>query len=469
MPNVDHQLWAEREFRRAQLGDKRRQRRLVRMAATAAATPAGRVTEQFAEGAEREAAYRFLENDDVDAAEMARAAHQATSNRCFEHEVVYVPVDGTSLNLRDRIDRRGLGIICTPVGARGLQVMTAIAVQRDGTPVGVCGQRYWVRRERSGRQPGAYDHRPLEQRETQRWFEVMAQARAAFRAEASQTRPWFQLDRGGDSGPILADAMDRGEWLTVRACANRRLAANADGKRPLLWDRLRTCEPLGSYALRIPVGEKRSARTACIQVQSCPVVLDLHDRTTGKHTELRVWAIRVIEVGTTPRKESAIDWVLLTTFPVDDLQSAMRVVDGYTSRWRIEEFHKTWKTGACEVENNQLQSLDHIVRFAVISASVAMRIQRLTHLARTSPDDAATIEFSRAEIDATILLREPKNFTRGDTPTVGEVVRWIADLGGFMGPSPKNKTATRKPGAIVIGRGLDRIEPVVFLLARGKM
>jgi len=428
-----------------------------------AASPAGRVTELFATSAEREGAYRLLENDAVDAAELGRAAHVATAKRCFGRPFVFVPVDATSLNLRDQADRRGLGIISTNVGARGLHVMTAIAVDRDGSPVGVCGQQYWARRDRVGLQRGDYDVRPVDKKETQRWLDVMAQTRSAFGAQASNVRPWFQLDRGGDAWPILLDAAHRGDWLTVRATHNRRVS----GKRRYLWNQLRRCEPIGSYALTIPVGEQRRARTACMQIQACPVVLDIRDRRTSKSLELHLCAVRVVEVDTVPHGEAPTEWLLLTTHPVESLDDAMLVVDGYAARWRIEDFHKTWKTGACEIENTQLQARDHIERFAVISASAAMRIQRLTHLARTTPDEPATIEFSRPEIDATILLREPKDFARGDTPTVGEVVRWIADLGGFMGPSPKNKTATRRPGAIVIRRGLERIEPVASLLARG--
>jgi hypothetical protein len=437
------------------------------MAATTAAAPAGRVTQLFTTSATREAAYRFLENPAVDAAELGRAAHLATANRCYKHEFVFVPVDATSLSLPDRVDRRGLGIIATTVGARGLHVMTAIAVQPDGTPIGICGQQYWARRDRVGLQRGDYDVRPVEEKETQRWLDVMEQARSALGTEASHTRPWFQLDRGGDAWPILLSASRRDEWLTVRATHNRRLAADVDGKRRYLWDHLRRCEPMASYALKVPVGEQRKARTACMQIQSSRVMLDVRDRRTRNYVKTPLWAVRVIETGTTPRGEDPIEWLLLTTYPVETADDAMLVVDGYASRWRIEDFHKTWKSGACEVEKTQLQARDHIERFAVISASAAMRIQRMIHFARTSPDEPATIEFSPAEIEATIVMREPKGVAREDIPSVGEVVRWIADIGGFMGPSPKNKTATRRPGAIVVARGLEKIASVAALLARG--
>jgi len=63
------------------------------------------------------------------------------------------------------------------------------------------------------------------------------------------------------------------------------------------------------------------------------------------------------------------------------------------------------------------------------------------------------------EIDAVVLLRNPSGFDLGQRPTLGQVVRWIADIGGCMGGG-KN----RPPGKIVIGRGLERIASAVTLL-----
>lgn len=76
---------------------------------------------------------------------------------------------------------------------------------------------------------------------------------------------------------------------------------------------------------------------------------------------------------------------------------------------------------ACNVEGTLLGDRDHIIRWATILASVAIRILRMTYLARTQPETPADIEFSREEIDATIFLRRPGEFRRGQTPTIGQV------------------------------------------------
>ena len=78
---MDEATWSIEEFGRAELGDQRRTNRLVAMGAQAAAKPAGNIAAVFADAAEREAAFRFVENDNVQGAEVTRAATLATAAR----------------------------------------------------------------------------------------------------------------------------------------------------------------------------------------------------------------------------------------------------------------------------------------------------------------------------------------------------------------------------------------------------
>lgn len=327
------------------------------MAGGAAQRPAGKLTEVFSVAAEREAAFRFVENDRIRAADIAAAAHRCTARRCLGQSIVYVPVDGSSLSLSDHAHQKGLGLVGARASAApGLQVMTAMAVSVSGTPLGACGQLWWARTERSPAKK--HDRRPLEQKETSHWLEAMAQVRATLRQSAPTTKPWFQLDRGGDAWAVFADAHRNRDhsFVTVRAAYERRLVGTIHGRRQYLWRTLRRQEPLASYSLAVPAGPSRKARTAVMQLQACPVTLDLVD----PHHQLQrfavsLWAVRVREVGTTPPDEAPIEWLLLTTYPVADAADAHQVLLGYATRWRIEDFHRTWKSGACRVEDTQLR------------------------------------------------------------------------------------------------------------------
>ena len=126
----------------------------------------------------------------------------------------------------------------------------------------------------------------------------------------------------------------------------------------------------------------------------------------------------------------------------------------YTYRWKIEEFHKTWKTGGCNVEDTQLQSEHGLHVLSFVLATVAMRLQRLMWISRTAPGRPATEEFSDEEISAVFALKNAKRGGRS-VVTVGRITLWIAELGGYTG-----KSSGGPPGAITLGRGLAQVLPV---------
>ena len=102
--------WAEEEFGSAQLGDVRRTRRLVKMAASAADRPSGKVAVVFDRMSEREGAYDFLERDD-DAEAVAAAMFRATVKRTKGATSIFVAIDISSLTLTDENEEKGFGTI----------------------------------------------------------------------------------------------------------------------------------------------------------------------------------------------------------------------------------------------------------------------------------------------------------------------------------------------------------------------
>lgn len=459
---LDENAWAYQEFNRAQLGDARLTARLVRMGEQAARTPAGQITAVFRDAAEREGAFRFVENDDFSFVDVAAAAHAACAQRASAFPFVFVPTDGSSLLLSDPDGQKGLGGVgAWNKGGRGLQTMTAIAVSPQGVPLGILGQVLWARLMRAP--SGKKDLRPPHQRESQVWLDVLHDAQQMLLEQAPDTIPWFQLDRGGDCGQVILGGLSLGVLFTVRAAHDRSVMDAEEYRRLRLWKRVREEPAQSLYLVPVPKSPKHKARTAVMTLRFCPITLHLLS-DEGTKVAASLWAVHVPEVGSTPLGETPIEWLLLTNCPTQTLEQARLVVQGYAQRWRIEQFHKLWKSEGCRVEDLQLRSLESIRKWATVLASVAMRIERIVYLSRQEPELPADAEFSRAEIDAAILLRKPKGVSRGDLPTVGEVSRWVADLGGYTG-----KSSGGPFGPKVLARGLDYIAPVAQLLAEREM
>lgn len=484
--------WAQDEFGAAELGDARRTARLVRVAATAARCPSerGRVTRVFKRVADRDGAYGFLEDTRIETEAVLRAAKLACAWRCADEEFVFVPTDGSSLTLRDPHRLRGLGPVGGATVARGLEVMNAIAIRPDGTPLGMLGQVWWIRPnkprrrrrqrptrgERKGRRARLLARRAarrrgrcsIERKETRFWLQVVEQAREARDQAGVRTRLWFQLDRGADFREMLQCAATCPDWITIRAAQNRRTLV--DGEVRQLWQRMENCPRLGCYRLDVPATHGRKARVAEMAVHACQVTLALRDQDMSPRGSVTLYAVLTCERGTTPASEEPIEWLLLTNHPVQTFTDACLVIRGYTCRWRVEDFHKTWKS-VCGVEKNELRTSQAIMKWATILACTAMRIERLKHLARTEPELPATVEFTPLELQAIVLLRNPPGYRPGTVPTISTAVRWVADLGGYTG-----KSSGGPPGAITIGCGLESVriattvlQNMAILKAEGKM
>ena len=406
-----------------------------------------------------------VENDGVGVAAIADAMHAAAARRCRNQRLVVVPMDESSLSLPDPRGTRGFG----PVGTHhkmttGMHVISALAVDRDGTPLGLLDQQWWVRskvRVPDHKGGSKRDPRPPEARESFNWVRSLRAASARLRENAPDCTPWFQLDRAGDCRVVFEVAEDERILITVRARGDRRLQYG-DGKVGYLRHRLRAQFVAAHFVVDVPERPDQPSRRARLELRFTTVPLAVPISSSQRRI-VTMNAILANEVDV-PRGAKPLCWVLLTNRRIETVMDALQVVSAYTLRWRVEDFHKAWKSGACDIEASQLRKRDHFLRWATIMAAVAVRIERLKHLARKEPNRPATDEFSRDEIDAAILLRKAEThveYELGETPTLAEVTRWIADLGGYMG----SKKAP-PPGTIVLRRGLEQVAAAVAARTR---
>lgn len=444
--------WAEHTFGRAELNDKRIRRRLVAMTAAIARSPAGSVTRVFTTNADREAAYRFVENKHVDPQAISRAARMAVVERCANEPFVFVAIDGSSVKLADHFGMKDYGSIGTrKVGARGLKVTAGLAISSDGVPIGLTSFEMWPRGKKS---TVHRDKRLLAEKETRYVAQADIAMANAFAEQQSSCRPWMLVDREQDATQLLVAFSSIEQWYTVRAKANRLIKTN--GRQPQRVSDALAQESAyqGTYQLSIPAGHKRTARKATMSVRAAQVTLMLRDKLTARVREFDVHVVQVRESSRVPAGEKRVEWLLYTNYPVKSDEDLSLVIFGYAQRWRIEDFFRAWKTTGCNVEATQLHSTHSVQIWGTMLAVVAARIERLKHFARNEPYRPATIEFSKDEIEAIVLLKsERKTKTEKITdgiPTIEEAVRWVAEFGGYTG-----KSSGGPPGSVTIRRGLE--------------
>lgn len=465
--------WAHEHFGDLELGDVRRTARVVEMARMAAERPGGRVLDVYRTSAERQGAYDFLENTAVESEAMVDGIGLAVASASEVHPYVLVSVDGSSLNIVDRKDSKGFGVVGNAgKSGRGLKVVTAYALQPDGTPLGVLDQQWWLR-STTKVDKALRRRRTTGQKETRYFNQAILQSARRLEERAPDTRAWFLLDRESDRHATLELVQSmHGHWFTIRSNHNRRVLNRSERSGPLhhrrifrnarkrrfISDVLRRANVQGRLNLDVPTRPHRQGRRALLSVRVAEPYIWLYSQK-GPASAPQMTLVEVREIRTTPRGEEPLHWRLWTNYPVKTFDDAKLVVENYAKRWRIEDFHKTWKSGACNVETCQLRSAEAAIKWATLMASVAARIERLKHRSRTEAALPASVELSEHEIEALIFFKrkyKKKTETISDEmPTLLQAVTWLAEIGGYMGP----RVAGGPPGSITIRRGLEHIRP----------
>jgi hypothetical protein len=440
------------EFGTAQLGDKRRTERLVAITTRVLERPGGTIPRVFDNPAELHGAYDFVENDHVDPAAIVAAAAHATARRARGLPFVWIVTDGTSRSVTDRAGVKGTGRVGSGnAKGRGDQVHDALVLDPAGVPLGIAALEQWQRGPRKTRAQRA--RRATAQKETQRWLNARAAARATLAEVCPDVVRHYLHDRGADAWPVILDAVESrpGEYTTIRASWDRRLcdAADAPADAPTchLRDALAAAPVVGTYGLAVPAGPRRAARDATMAVRACRVTLDLKDKRTEVHHAATVWAVCAREVSAVPVDEKPLEWMLLTTYPVTTFADAEFVLGGYALRWRVEQFHAAWKSTGTDVEASQLAAPDHRARWGIILAVVAATLLRWQLLATHAPETPAEREFTPEQLEAVRDLQKDEVVPETGPATLGQVVVALAYLGGWAG------SKTRAPGVKVIARG----------------
>ncbi len=423
--------WAATEFETIDLGDERRNKRAIRLIERLSAQPTASVPLACGDWADTIAAYRFFDNEEVDWRAILGAHTDCAMTRMAAHEVVLCIQDTTELDFNGQT-ASGLGPLSYDA-QRGMYAHPTYAVSTAREPLGVLDAWMWAR------QPRTAEGTRGDVSESLRWLEGYERL-AEMAPRLGQTRLVYVADREADIMALMVKARDNAtpvDWL-LRSRHNRTLAGGDK-----LWTRVTESQALGELRFTLPSRQGHKAREVIQQIWAQRV--ELPDGAKGQ-----VQASCIVARETDPPEgEKPIEWRLLTNLPVTDLEQAARMIDWYRARWEIEMFFHVLKNG-CRIEALQLGSIEKIERALVLYMVVAWRIARLMRLGRTCPNLNAQLMFEPDEWKAAYILN--KKTIPDKPPTLNEVVRLVARLGGFLA-----RTGDGEPGVKTIWLGMQRI------------
>lgn len=421
----DPKQWVAAHFSQAELGDPRRTQRLMKTAeAKVHNMTAASIPKLVEDSAQQEGAYRFFENDKVSAEEIARSGCAYTVG-CLEAE------DGPILAIQDSTtlsyDRapEGSGPLGGPKNSgSGAWIHSTLLVDPESAqPLGLATFKSWIRSKKKVKETG----RAYEDKESYRWEE--AHRELCERAGERQTNLILVADREAEGNELLGYLCATGSRFVLRSRVSRLLTEG-----PKLQTPSRYAE-IGKAAVQLaqrgnPHG--RSARTAHVEIRGGHV--ELSARSSRYDEPIRMQVVHIVEPKP-PKEAHGIEWWLLTSEPVENLEDALKVMGYYRQRWLIEDFHKAWKSGT-KVEEIQFQHIDNIVRYATILAFIAVRMLQLRELTATYPKAKATLFLSDMEWKVLYLVdKQGKSRRKPKLPKNIPTMKWahqaLAKLGGF--------------------------------------
>lgn len=417
--------WAEAIFGNAELGDKRRTRRLVNVAGTLAAKPLTSFCQAYPQWADIKAAYRFIENARITSQQLEEPSVADTLKTVQGRQVILAVSDTTSLNFTNHRATQGLGPI-DQLEIQGILSHNTLALDLKGTPLGLLRHQAWVRNPQEYGKRHTRTKRSIENKESYRWVQCVQEV--GERLDSLQdARPYVIhiFDREGDIHEVFEAVQKTGDGAVIRSSWNRRIQE----EEKYLHDRVQTASVLGKAVLDVPRKPNNPARQANVVYRACTVTLD---PKKNKRSALTLGIVAVIEENP-PKNQLPLEWFLLTTEPIDSLQDVLEIVRLYKLRWRIEEYHLILKSG-CRIEKVQFESAERIIKVLALLTAVAVRLLHITYQARIRPDIPCTEVISEPEWRTlyTQIHQKPPQATESP-PSLKQAILWIGRLGGHPG------------------------------------
>lgn len=433
------------EVQGVRLGDKRLSKRLEKIVSGLGSKPNESIPAATGNRAEMEAVYRFLDNDKV-TPEGVLSVHFANSEvRCSQQSVAILVQDTTELNLtRPEQQVDGMGPL-EHTSRFGMFHHPLVAFNETGVCLGALWQANWIREKIETDRTAAQKQkscrsRPIEAKESYRWLEGL---RAARKVAARNPRTTFILaaDSEADIFEVLSEPRQTsGEGsleMVIRSAHDRKLDASAE----YLYATVAATQLLETGSLGVSRRRKqikienrkrrgnRDKRLATVEIRAARVTLRPPAHLQNKFETVSVNAVLVNEPHP-PEGQTPIQWLLLTSLPIDTVEQVRAVIDYYSIRWQIEIYFRTLKSG-CRIEQRYFERRQRFENCLAVYNIIAWKIMYLSALGRNCPELSCEVIFTPSEWQAVYVILH-RTLPPKEPPTLNTMTRMIANLGGYV-------------------------------------
>jgi hypothetical protein len=432
--------WAFRQFGSCSLGDKRRTDRAVVLGAHLANNSGESLPVQTGTIAGAKAAYRLLAEPEVTHSDLSSPHWEAVRHRARTPNLgaVLFIQDGTELDYSHHPATTGLGFVGDGRN-QGMELQTTLCVLPGVEPelFGMAYSSPWTRDHEPYGKTEKRSARNARHKESDVWGDSV-EAIGHAPEDVCGTR-WVSVsDRGSDVFSFLTRAKALGWSCLVRSQHDRRVADSHDTVLRL-HSFARSMAPVDTFTVELRSRPGKAARSVLLNLAWAPLTLLAPTGTTGE--PIAAWCIRVWEEAPV----DPLEWILVSTDPVANIQDALEKVEWYRNRWIVEEYHKCLKTG-CSMEKRQVsthQSLQALLGLLGVVAVFLLQLKSRAHPIPIPPS-----------LKTALQVLSKRKLADPDTR---DYWREIAMLGGFLG-----RKGDGQPGWQSIWRGWNRLQDIAI-------
>jgi len=454
--------WIDEEFSEAAFADERLGKRFRTLLAQLSSGPGDAIPLVCQDWANTKAAYRFLDNDKVNEADILAGHFESTRQRAAATDAPILVLHDTTEFTYKREKPQAIGKTRINIAgayrdgsprfytACGILMHSSLAVTTEGLPLGLTAIKFWSREKFKGtsrlKRHINPTRVPIEEKESMRWLNNLSQSTQLLGVPENCVHIG---DRESDIYELFCKAHELGTKFLFRICVDR-LAEDGSSTISAQMQDVR-CKGLHRVAVRDRRGNVSEAVLE-LKYQKIHVLAPLYKQ--GRYPPLDLVVLHATERGE-PKGRDPIDWKLITNLPVNSRSDAVEKLHWYALRWKIEVFHKVLKSG-CQAEQSKLRTAERLVNLLAMFCILSWRIFWLTMIGRAAPDAAASLVFTRLEtylLDKLVPAQSQR--ARAGPRSLKSRVIQLARLGGYL-----NRNNDGPPGNTVIWRGMARLTDI---------
>lgn len=434
------------------IGDKRLDKRLEKICESFSKHLEASIPQSHADISQMKAGYNFFKHKKVNAEKIINAhlEHHQQKRHKIVKQTLLCPQDKTEVDFTGNKSAKQFGPL-NHLNQRGFLLQSTLITSEKGVPIGLFKQSSIIRKEETfskRTQHKSFPRQPIENKETNHWLQHFEELQDYFR-DCPAIEVFCTNDREGDLYELFAKQSSDNVHLIVRSQHNRLL----EDENQRLHDKVKSSPIQTRQTIKVTDRRTSKQRKAKVQIRytSATIKLGAPTKWQKKLKPIKLWAMQVEEINP-PKGYKAVQWILLTTYPINTLEDALRINRYYVLRWIIERFHYTLKSGA-KIKDLQLTTPKRVLNAVACYSISAVNIMRMNYLARACPEMTALdagFEIKQLKIlFAYVKKHISKNITfdKDHPPTIRQVIIFIARIGGFTNfsnqPFPGLKTFWR--------------------------